>query len=90
MFKRFLPILTITAAAWMLFFINNGLWSGELTQHGIIPRHLSGVPGILWAPFLHASFRTCWPTPCRFWFWEGFSVRAARGNSSGSPSWESS
>jgi membrane associated rhomboid family serine protease len=32
-------------------------WHGRLTQHGIVPRHLSSLPGIVWAPFLHASFR---------------------------------
>ena len=30
-------------------------WHGRLTQHGIVPRHLNGLMGIVWAPFLHAS-----------------------------------
>ena len=57
MLKRFLPILTIVGVTWLVFLLNNGLWSGHLTQHGIIPRHLDSLPGILWAPFLHVSFQ---------------------------------
>jgi len=30
---------------------------GHLTQFGIRPRHLSSLPGIIWSPFLHTSFR---------------------------------
>jgi len=55
--KRFSPIIALVAACWAVFVINNLLWSGHLSQHGIIPRHLAGLSGILWSPFLHASFR---------------------------------
>ena len=41
----------------MVFLANNVLGHGQLTQYGIIPRHFSGLPGIIWAPFLHGSFR---------------------------------
>ena len=34
----------------------NALDGQRLSQDGIIARHLSGLPGILSAPFLHASF----------------------------------
>ncbi|WP_026918815.1 rhomboid family intramembrane serine protease [Gordonia shandongensis] len=30
--------------------------NGRLDQNGIVPRRLSGVDGILWAPLLHADF----------------------------------
>ncbi len=56
MLKRFAPILILGAASWLVFFINNALWHGQLTQYGIVPRHLGALPGILWAPFLHASW----------------------------------
>jgi membrane associated rhomboid family serine protease len=57
MFKRFLPILIVTALCWLVFPINNLLLNGDLAAHGIVPRHISGLPGILWAPFLHASYQ---------------------------------
>lgn len=55
MLKRFTPVFILTAACWLVFAINNVALNGRLSQYGIIPRQLSGLPGILWAPFLHAS-----------------------------------
>jgi membrane associated rhomboid family serine protease len=57
MIKRITPILALTAACWLVFALNNLVWQGHLDQHGIIPRHLAGLTGIIWAPFLHASFQ---------------------------------
>jgi membrane associated rhomboid family serine protease len=57
MIKRFTPILALTAACWLVFALNSLIWHGHLDQHGIIPRHLAGLTGIIWAPFLHASFQ---------------------------------
>jgi membrane associated rhomboid family serine protease len=57
MLKRFAPVITLVAACWLVLVANNLVWNGQLNQHGIIPRHLSGLPGIVWAPFLHASFK---------------------------------
>ncbi len=57
MIKRFTPILALTAACWLVFALNSLVWHGHLDQHGIIPRHLAGLAGIIWAPFLHASFQ---------------------------------
>ncbi len=37
-------------------FIANKLVGNRLVFLGIIPRHILGVPGILFAPFLHANF----------------------------------
>jgi membrane associated rhomboid family serine protease len=56
MLKRLTPILSITAVCWMMFVVNNILLAGRLGQYGIVPRHLGGLPGIIWAPFLHGSF----------------------------------
>ncbi len=56
MLKRFVPIIILTALCWLVFLMNNVLLGGTLSQHGIIPRHVAGLPGILWAPFLHGSF----------------------------------
>ena len=57
MLNRFTPILALTAVCWLVFLANHLFWQGQLTQHGVIPRHLSSLPGILWAPFLHMSFQ---------------------------------
>ena len=53
---RFIPILAFTAACWIVFALDTLVFNGHLIQFGIVPRHLTGLPGILWAPFLHASF----------------------------------
>ncbi len=55
--KRFTPIIILTAVCWLVFAGNELLCHGQLIEHGIIPRRLSSLPGILWAPFLHESFR---------------------------------
>lgn len=57
LFKRFVPIVMLTALCWLVFVVNNLILDGHLSRYGIIPRHLSGLPGIIWAPFLHASFQ---------------------------------
>jgi membrane associated rhomboid family serine protease len=57
MFKRFTPIITLTAVCWLVFALNALIFQGRLAEHGIIPRHLAGLTGIIWAPFLHASFQ---------------------------------
>ena len=43
------------ALLWGIFFLN-GLMGQHLLLLGIRPRRLSGLPGILFAPFLHANF----------------------------------
>ena len=55
--KRFIPIVVVTALCWLVFVVNNLIWNGHLARYGIIPRHLNGLPGIIWAPFLHGSFQ---------------------------------
>src|SRR6476660_7443214 len=55
--KRFIPILVVTAICWLVFVINNLILNGQRDRFGIIPRHLSSLPGIIWSPFLHGSFQ---------------------------------
>ncbi len=57
MLKKFTPILAFVGACWLVFAANNLLWNGHLSQHGIVPRQVGGLPGIIWAPFLHGSFQ---------------------------------
>src|SRR5882724_9483889 len=55
--KRFIPILTLTAICWLVFLVNNIILHGQFIQYGIIPRQVASLPGIIYSPFLHASFR---------------------------------
>ena len=55
MLKRFTPIIVLTALCWGVFLVNNVILGGALLGYGIVPRHLSSLPGIIWAPFLHES-----------------------------------
>lgn len=57
MLKRFIPIIILTGICWLVFVANNVLGNDHLTQYGIVPRHLASLPGIVWAPFLHGSFK---------------------------------
>jgi len=57
MLNRFVPAIALTGICWAVFLVNNGLLGGSLTDHGIVPRHLGSLPGILWSPFLHVSFQ---------------------------------
>jgi membrane associated rhomboid family serine protease len=54
---RFTPIITLTAACWVVFGLNALIWHGDLNQHGIVPRHVDSLTGILWSPFLHGSYQ---------------------------------
>jgi len=54
-YTGFLVVGLLVAAMWLVEGIN-ALDGQRLSQDGIIARHLSGLPGILSAPFLHASF----------------------------------
>ena len=55
--SRFGPTLMLVGVCWLVFLANEILWRGELTNHGIVPRRIHGLAGILWAPFLHTSFK---------------------------------
>jgi membrane associated rhomboid family serine protease len=54
--KRFTPILVLTAVCWLVFLVNNLISKGHFDQYGITPRQISSLPGIIYAPFLHASY----------------------------------
>jgi membrane associated rhomboid family serine protease len=55
--KRFTPIIMLTTGCWLVFLINNLLSGGSFDRYGIVPRQVSSLPGILFAPFLHGSYR---------------------------------
>jgi len=57
MLNRFVPALALTTVCWAVFLLNNILLGGSLTNHGIVPRHIGSLPGILWSPFLHVSLQ---------------------------------
>jgi membrane associated rhomboid family serine protease len=63
--KRILPphlmqaaivIVSFTALLYLVELVDLGVFHGSLNHDGIIPRHVAGLPGIIWAPFLHASW----------------------------------
>jgi membrane associated rhomboid family serine protease len=57
MLKRFTPIITLTALCWLVFGLDTVIWHGNLARHGLLPRHLDSLTGIIWSPFLHASYQ---------------------------------
>src|SRR5882724_5472068 len=57
MLKRLTPIFALIALCWAVFVVNNLMLNGHLNQYGIRPRHIGGLPGIIWSPFLHGSFQ---------------------------------
>jgi membrane associated rhomboid family serine protease len=54
--RRAATVATFIAILWIIWLVDLLLFKGSLVQHGIAPRTLRGLPGILWAPFLHASW----------------------------------
>ncbi len=46
----------IVVLLWSIQIVNVGLFDGRLLLHGIYPRQLDELQGILWAPFLHGNF----------------------------------
>src|SRR5467141_484344 len=55
--KRLTPVLVLVALCWAVFILNNLILHGHLNQYGLRPRHIGGLPGIIWSPFLHGSFQ---------------------------------
>jgi len=55
--KRLTPVLVLVALCWAVFILNNLILHGHLNQNGLRPRHIGGLPGIIWSPFLHGSFQ---------------------------------
>lgn len=56
-FKSQVTTLTATVGATWTAFVVNGIAGGALMQYGVIPRTLTGLRGILFAPFLHANMQ---------------------------------
>ncbi len=57
MFRRFIPIILLTAVCWVVFLFNNLILGGHFDLYGIRPRQIGSLPGMLFAPFLHASYQ---------------------------------
>lgn len=55
--KQQLSTLGATVGATWTTFVVNGIAGGALMQYGVIPRSLTGLRGILFAPFLHANMQ---------------------------------
>ena len=49
------PVCVLVAVMWVAEIVDTGL-GGDLDRHGIVPREVDGLDGILWAPFLHGGF----------------------------------
>ena len=56
-FKQQVTTLSATVGATWTAFVVNGIAGGALMQYGVIPRTLTGLRGILFAPFLHANMQ---------------------------------
>jgi membrane associated rhomboid family serine protease len=56
-FKQQVTTLSTTVGATWTAFVVNGIAGGALMQYGVIPRTLTGLRGILFAPFLHANMQ---------------------------------
>jgi membrane associated rhomboid family serine protease len=54
--QRALPVAVMLAVMWIEEIIDLPL-NGRLDRFGIRPRHISGLDGILFSPFLHNGFR---------------------------------
>jgi membrane associated rhomboid family serine protease len=48
------PAVCLVAAVWAVG-LANWLLGRTLERHGVVPRTLDGLDGIVWAPFLHAD-----------------------------------
>lgn len=49
-------LLTAVAAMWVAEAVDQVLLDEALDRHGIRPRRLTGLDGVLWAPFLHSGW----------------------------------
>jgi len=54
--RQLAPILVVVALCWFGFLLNSITAVHSLNHRGVVPRHLSSLPAIIWAPFMHASF----------------------------------
>jgi membrane associated rhomboid family serine protease len=49
-------LATVVSIFWVVFILNEVIFGRRLNAFGILPHHLIGLRGILFAPFLHGSF----------------------------------
>ena len=49
-------LAVIVSIFWIVFILNEVIFRGRLNNFGILPHDLTGLRGILFAPFLHGSF----------------------------------
>jgi membrane associated rhomboid family serine protease len=52
---RGLLLAAFVGSIWLVFFLSVALPFLHLNRHGVVPRTLGGLQGILFAPWLHAS-----------------------------------
>jgi membrane associated rhomboid family serine protease len=55
--RKLNPVFVFVGLCWLVFLVNNLALGGRFSHFGIVPRTISGLSGILFAPLLHASFR---------------------------------
>jgi len=60
LWRRCVTIGMIFAVLWGIEGINALAFQHALSNYGIVPRTISGLFGILWAPLLHASWSHLW------------------------------
>lgn len=48
-------LTTVFGSLWVVYLVNSLLLGGALVNFGIVPRTLTGLIGVIAAPFLHAS-----------------------------------
>jgi membrane associated rhomboid family serine protease len=79
---RVVLLAVFVGSIWLTFFLSIAFPALHLNRHGVVPRTLSGLQGILFAPWLHASlghiaantggllvlgWLTMWPRISNFW-----------------------
>jgi Uncharacterized membrane protein (homolog of Drosophila rhomboid) len=84
MWLALLPSIVFVALVWLAFIVNLADPFGwDLSRWGILPRDIRGLKGILFSPFLHASFSHLWsntiPLFILIWFLFYFYSRIAFG-----------
>lgn len=80
--KRVVLLASFVGSIWIAFFIDAALPFLHLDRHGVVPRTLSGLQGILFAPWIHVAlwhitantggllilgWLTMWPGIRNFW-----------------------
>lgn len=54
--RRAWTIGMFVGAIWIVWLADAVVFRGWLMQHGVVPRTIDGLVGIIWAPFLHSSW----------------------------------